>query len=120
MIIWKIFIIALHTSGVVLPLKEGEGDTPNAIVVQQLEAPKGAVRLQLKNVDRQEGIAQITVFDEAFNPVRMIPVELKGKEGLHTLQLQTLDSKTNYYLQVTAGNQTSDMTVVNKVGMNKN
>ncbi|WP_295123746.1 hypothetical protein [uncultured Chitinophaga sp.] len=112
MTIWNIFIIAMHAIGASETLPVGEGVVPEVIAVQQLEAPKGAIRLQLRNIDRQEGLAQVTVFDESYTPLRMIPVALDGQESLHTIVLQTLDKKTACYFQVTSGNQTSAITEI--------
>ena len=112
MTIWNIFIIAMHTIGAPEALPVGEVIVPKAIAVQQLEAPKGAIRLQLKGIDQREGLAQVTVFDESYTPLRMIPVALDGQESLHTIVLQTLNNNTARYFQVSSGNQTSAITLI--------
>lgn len=111
MIIWNILILALHATGEPSVL-HAQKATPQTMFVQQLEAPKGALRLELKCFDREEGLAQVTIFDETYTPLRMIPVALEGEICLHTIQLQTLNPKLARYYQVSKGNQLSAITEI--------
>ncbi|UYQ95098.1 hypothetical protein MKQ68_08315 [Chitinophaga horti] len=112
MTIWNLFIIALHATGASSVLPVQNATAPGVMYVQQLDAPKGALRLEVKNMDQLEGVAQVTIYDDAYTPLRMIPLALERSSVKHTVVLQQVKDKAARYFQLSAGNQMSAITEI--------
>ena len=58
--------------------------------LRQLPAEKGTVCVCIGMMEREKGTVQCTIYDDQQVPVRMIPLQGGHKNGVYTLQLQSL------------------------------